>query len=293
MTKPIVAVLGITGKQGGSVAKAILSDGKYTIRGVTRDLSKPHAKHLLSQGIEVIQGDATKEETLTKLFHGVKIVFAVTSYFDPGTSVQEEAIGKLTADVAKKAGVEFYVWSTLPNANKISNKKFSVPHFDMKANVDDYLKTIGLKCAFVALDCYMENFESYFAPKKMEDGTYVIGFPFPLDKPMGLIDIADDFGKAVLTMINHQDEWAGKWVPLFGDYLSIQDCANLIGEANGVIVNSVEIPRYSFGPEFGQMFDFFLEFGYGRNSQDEALLHKLLPNPTKFSEWTKLKLIKL
>jgi uncharacterized protein YbjT (DUF2867 family) len=53
----IITVFGATGKQGGSVIRAILSDtslsSQFKIRGVTRDSSKPAAQALLNQGVDV------------------------------------------------------------------------------------------------------------------------------------------------------------------------------------------------------------------------------------------------
>lgn len=56
--KKVLVVFGATGVQGGSVAKAFLGDAKlmesWTIRGVTRDVSKPSAKALESLGAETV-----------------------------------------------------------------------------------------------------------------------------------------------------------------------------------------------------------------------------------------------
>ena len=55
----VLTVFGATGKQGGSVVKGILAhptlSKQYKIRGVTRDPSKPAAKALAEQGVEVVQ----------------------------------------------------------------------------------------------------------------------------------------------------------------------------------------------------------------------------------------------
>jgi uncharacterized protein YbjT (DUF2867 family) len=57
-TKKVIVVFGATGLQGGSVVKAILGDAKlkedWTVRGVTRDVSKPAAKALESLGAETV-----------------------------------------------------------------------------------------------------------------------------------------------------------------------------------------------------------------------------------------------
>lgn len=56
--KKVIVVFGATGVQGGSVAKAILGDSKmaegWTVRGITRDVSKPSAKALQEQGAETV-----------------------------------------------------------------------------------------------------------------------------------------------------------------------------------------------------------------------------------------------
>lgn len=58
-SKKIIAVIGATGGQGGSVVQAILRDSKmsaeWTIRGITRDSSKESSKKLASQGVEVVE----------------------------------------------------------------------------------------------------------------------------------------------------------------------------------------------------------------------------------------------
>ena len=57
-TKKVLVVFGATGIQGGSVVKAIMGDSKtkeaWTVRGVTRDTSKPSAKALEKLGAETI-----------------------------------------------------------------------------------------------------------------------------------------------------------------------------------------------------------------------------------------------
>lgn len=56
--KKIIAIIGATGAQGGSVVNSILADSKmssqWAIRGITRDASKDSSKKLASQGVEVV-----------------------------------------------------------------------------------------------------------------------------------------------------------------------------------------------------------------------------------------------
>lgn len=66
-TKKVIAVLGSTGNQGGSVAKIFLSDPKlkkdWTVRAITRDITKESAKKLESQGAELVAVSRQKKSS--------------------------------------------------------------------------------------------------------------------------------------------------------------------------------------------------------------------------------------
>lgn len=57
-TKKVLVVFGATGIQGGSVVRAMLGDARtreaWTVRGVTRDTSKPSAKALETLGAQTV-----------------------------------------------------------------------------------------------------------------------------------------------------------------------------------------------------------------------------------------------
>lgn len=57
--KKLLVVFGATGKQGGSVINSVLGDEKaasqFSIRGITRDPSKPSAQALAKKGVECVK----------------------------------------------------------------------------------------------------------------------------------------------------------------------------------------------------------------------------------------------
>lgn len=57
--KKIITVFGATGQQGGSVVDIFLNDEKlkneWSVRAVTRDISKESAKKLAAKGAEIVQ----------------------------------------------------------------------------------------------------------------------------------------------------------------------------------------------------------------------------------------------
>lgn len=79
---PLVAVVGITGKQGGSVARALIeSDKPYRIRGLTRDANKSAAQAFAREGVEIVAVSLTvgNEDGARAAFAGADIVFVCCS----------------------------------------------------------------------------------------------------------------------------------------------------------------------------------------------------------------------
>lgn len=103
--KKLLVVFGATGGQGGSVVKSILSDPKmresWKVRGITRDVTKPSAKALETQGAETIAADMNDASTLKKALDGAYAVFAVTNYWEKMSMEVEVRQGKAIADIAK------------------------------------------------------------------------------------------------------------------------------------------------------------------------------------------------
>jgi uncharacterized protein YbjT (DUF2867 family) len=126
----ILTVFGATGNQGGSVVNVVLNHPKlsseYKIRGVTRDTSKPAAQALAQKGVEVVQGDINDKGALRKIIEGSSAVFAVTNYWEKASKEYEYNQGKNMADISEEAGVEHFIWSSLPHVTK---SKYTSPSF--------------------------------------------------------------------------------------------------------------------------------------------------------------------
>jgi hypothetical protein len=75
---PLVAVVGATGNQGGSVVTGLEeSDKPYRVRAFTRDASKPAAQALAKRGVEVVVVSLVLEnkEEVYKAFSGADSAF--------------------------------------------------------------------------------------------------------------------------------------------------------------------------------------------------------------------------
>lgn len=66
MAKPIIAVLGASGSQGGGVLAALVKQGIFTVRAVTRSAAK--AQKLAQQdGVEAVVADMGDKAALVKV----------------------------------------------------------------------------------------------------------------------------------------------------------------------------------------------------------------------------------
>lgn len=78
--------------------------------------------------------------------------------------------GKLLADVCRRLGLHYVVYSGLENIRKLTGGKLAAGHFDGKGEVEEYFRVIGVPMTSVRLPCYFENLLSYFLPQKAPDG---------------------------------------------------------------------------------------------------------------------------
>ncbi|OZJ06608.1 hypothetical protein BZG36_00339 [Bifiguratus adelaidae] len=296
MSKPIVAVIGATGSQGGSVLEALVASGKYSVRAATRNTSSDRAKKIAAQpNVEVVQADIAKKEDLERLFNGADYVFGFTNFFDPAiypkNIPEEERQGKQMIDVAKASGVKYFVWSSLPDATKISKGKHNrVFHFDGKAHVAEYALHSGLPCAIIEPGVFMENYLSW--PPHKQDDTRVLSLPLtPPDTKREYISIASDFGRAVVAMMDNPQKWKGRTVRMSSDLLSQNDVAAILQKVTGKPYKYVEAPAEYANEELGAMYKYFNDHGvYGRKP-DEAVpfpeAKELGIKLTSFEEWVK------
>ncbi|MEO8210504.1 MAG: NmrA/HSCARG family protein, partial [bacterium] len=173
--KPIILVTGATGAQGGSVAHFLAKSGKYKVRALTRDAHSKKAAALGPEGVEVVEGNLDDKESLVKAMKGCYGVFGVTNFWEHFDKEAQQ--GRNLIDAVRESNIEHFVLSSLPPVNKISGGELSSPHFDIKAEYEDYAKSLKLNTTFTHVAFYLDNFIGFFPLKKGEDGNFHFGFP--------------------------------------------------------------------------------------------------------------------
>src|SRR5207245_2498800 len=97
-----ILITGVTGNQGGAVARALQGSG-FHLRGLTRKPDSERAAALAGQGIDIVKGDLDDEATLRRALAGAWGVFGVQNTGEAGIE-REEAQGKRLATLAREAG---------------------------------------------------------------------------------------------------------------------------------------------------------------------------------------------
>jgi len=200
-------------------------------------------------------------------------------------------LGKNIVDAAKKANIEHFIWSSLPNVEKITNGKWNVPHFTDKARVDEYLQKSGLNYTIVSLAFYYENFIEWVRPKLVKD-TVVFSLPFPGDHNITIVSV-EDTGESVVNILKNPQQWFGKWVPLFGDHVPASEFATTFQSLSGRKAIYQEMTKAeaekTVGDEFFEMCQFFKEFGYyGDRASEMPIAKKLNPHLKTYKQWLEL-----
>ena len=102
-TGKLVLVTGVTGRQGGAVARALMENG-VRVRGMTRNPSSDRAAAMASLGVELIQGDFDDSISLDTAMKSVSGVFVVTNFWEHDYD-GEVRHGRNVVDAANRADV--------------------------------------------------------------------------------------------------------------------------------------------------------------------------------------------
>lgn len=78
-----------TGAQGGYVARALLEDGTFKVRAVTRSPTKKEAEELKQRGAEIMKADLDDEPSLELALEGAYGAFIVTNFWEHGSKEKE------------------------------------------------------------------------------------------------------------------------------------------------------------------------------------------------------------
>lgn len=286
----LIAVFGATGQQGGAIVRALQARGQFRVRALSRN---PDQHRDLAD--EVVEANLDQPDTLAAALRGVHGVFLVTNFWSEGTDERKQATAAIEA--AKAAGVEHFIWSTLPNVEAITGGTISVPHFTGKAKVDPIVATAGFAHhTFVVAPFYYQNLLGTLAPQKKSNGS--LGWTLPLDPDVRCLHMGDirELGNVVAGAFAHPDQAGdGQYLPLVGDFLSFSDIVETLNR-QGHTLTFDQVPADVFATffpgaaEVADMFKYFQRHTYlGSDWSDRIALANSIAGgqPSMLSTWAR------
>jgi uncharacterized protein YbjT (DUF2867 family) len=300
MTKRTIAVVGGTGAQGGGVVDALLASGEYAVRVASRNPASASAAALQQRGVQVVKGDLLEPSSLRAVFEGADGAFMVTNFWDPAQMQNETEIGNAAVKEARAAGVQHLVWSTLPDAEKLTGGRIKLPHFTGKAHVDATVQAAKFpRHTFVQAPFYFQNFLSTLTPQPLPNGGR--GWAIPMDPAAQVIHAGDvkDVGRAVAAAFAAGDKLSnGSYLAVCGGLYSWNDfVSTLNAQGHQVQVQQVPAEVYdTFFPQASELretFQYFEQcFYFGPERETRiAAANALCPSGfVGFSEWARANL---
>ncbi|KAL1742337.1 hypothetical protein HDZ31DRAFT_43470 [Schizophyllum fasciatum] len=201
----VATVFLATGLQGGSAIDALLKDGTFTPRAVTRSAGSAAARALASKGVEIAEAALNDKAAVARAVAGAECVFLATI---PSSAVSEVDQGVNVINASKDAGVKFIVFSSLPSISAISNGKYThAKEFDDKDAIRQYLEKSGVPCASIHPGNFLENYSRGIldCPFEKTKSGYVLNTHEPEGCAGAQTWIGHDMGPAVLALFKHYD----------------------------------------------------------------------------------------
>lgn len=257
-TKHTIAVVGATGKQGGSVARAILGDqsGDFALRVLTRTPSGAPALALARRGAEVVYADADDLVSLKSAFAGAYGAYCMTDFWGGhGDPERERVQGSTMAEAARATGVHHVIWSTLEDTRRYVPLwdsrmptllgAYKVPHFDGKGEADEAFRGLGVPTTFFLTSFYWENLLRFpgMGPKKNRDGEIVFEMPMADRKLPGIA--VEDIGLCALGVFKQACR-SGQTVGIAGEHPTCGQMAAAMTRVLGRQVRYVDADPVAF-----------------------------------------------
>jgi uncharacterized protein YbjT (DUF2867 family) len=271
-----VLITGATGKQGGATARALAGKG-FKLLAMTRKPEGDAAKAVASAtGAQLIEGDLNDAASLRNALKGVWGVFGVQNTWEAGVEGEEEQ-GKRLAALAREAGVQHYVYSSVASAHR----KTGIPHFDNKYRVEETVRAAGFPSYVIFRPVFfMENLLSPWFLNG--DAIYAAMRP---NLKLQMISV-DDIGRYAARGFTNADKLNRREIDLAADDLTIPDAVMHLSRGLGRNISFVEIPLSEVrknSEDFAIMLDWFDRVGY--NVDIPSLEREFGIEGTRFAKW--------
>lgn len=233
-TDNVVLVSGATGRQGGAIARALLSRG-WKVRAMTRKPLGEAAQQLRDLGAEVVKADMDDEASLRAALANAWGALSLQNSWEAGVE-REEQEGKRFARVAKETGVQHFVYQSVGSAHRHTG----IPHFESKWRIEETVRSLGFP-SYVILRpvAFMENLLMPDTLTGIQNGVFAFGTR--PDTRVQFIAVRD-IGAYGLLAFERGAELNGRAIDIAGDELTGPEMAGILSDVTGRRVQFQQIP---------------------------------------------------
>jgi uncharacterized protein YbjT (DUF2867 family) len=249
-----ILITGVTGNQGGAVAHALRGAG-FHLRGMTRKPDSERAAALAQGGVEVVHGDFDDEATLRRALAGAWGVFGVQNSSVAGVE-GEVAQGQRLATLAREAGVEHFVYTSVGSADK----RTGIPHFDTKWHIEETVRGLRFPSHVILRPVFF--MENLLAPFSLQGSTLAWALGPGTKLQMIAVDDIGWFGARAFTDAAALN---GREIDLAGDVRTMTESAEILTEALGRPIAFAQTPIEQvrqYSREMALMLEWFDRVGY-------------------------------
>lgn len=271
----LILVAGVTGQQGGAVARHLLANG-WRVRGLTRSVNSDKAKALQAQGVEIVAGDLDDRASLDRALRGVYGVFSVQGFWEQGVE-GELRQGKAIADAAKAAGVEHFIYSSVGGAERNTG----IPHFESKWQIEQRVRQLGLPATILRPVEFMENL--FWSREGVLNGVFM-SQGLRAERKKYWIAV-DDIGAFAAIAFANPETWIGRAEEIAGDAQTEAEMAATFSKVVGrpvQLIPPVDNPEMPLREELLSMWRWFDREGY---RSDLEGLRKIYPGLQTLETW--------
>jgi uncharacterized protein YbjT (DUF2867 family) len=276
----LILITGATGHQGGAIARELLAKGRK-VRAMTRHPEGAKAAELKRLGAEVVAGDLDDAASIERALSGAWGAFSVQNTWEAGVEREEEQ-GIRFAEIARSAGIQHLVYSSVQAADK----ETGIPHFDNKARVEEKIRLLGFPSyAIVRPVFFMENLASPWFLPAIQEGALAVGM-----KPETKLQMiaVQDIGKYGAWAFERHAEVNGRGIDIAGDELTMPEAAKTLTQIAGREIRFVQVPIEEvrkFSDDFATMLEWFDRVGYSADIAARSAESGIRPTP--FAEWAR------
>jgi uncharacterized protein YbjT (DUF2867 family) len=270
-----ILITGATGKQGGSIVRAMLGKG-FRLRALTRNPDSEAAHAVAALGVEMVKGDLDHPHLVEQALAGAWGAFAVQNTWEHGVEREEEQ-GVRFARLAHHAGVHHFVYSSVGSAHRDTG----IPHFENKSRVERVVRALKFPSHVILRPVFF--MENLLTPSFLHGDTLISAMDPATSLQMIAVEDIGWFGARAFT---DAAKLNGRELDIAGDSRTMPESAAILSKGLGRHIEYVRIPMSEVrmhSEDVALMLEWFDRIGY--DADIPALEREFGFKPTTLAGW--------